>query len=81
MPRRQMRELAIDLPGLLVETPLRRRKRRARPLGFENLPEGRPSRRKLAGLSFDAAGFGQGKPITRDASTMFCHKWGGSLSS
>ena len=30
------------------------------PLGFESLEEGRASQRKLAGLSFDAAGFGMG---------------------
>ena len=46
------------------------------PLGFENLKEGRASQRKLAGLSFDAAGFGHGKPIARDASTRFRYKWG-----
>jgi len=33
------------------------------------LKEGRASQRKLATLSFDAAGFGHGKPIARDAST------------
>jgi glyoxylase-like metal-dependent hydrolase (beta-lactamase superfamily II) len=38
------------------------------PLGFESLEEGRASQRKLAGLSFDAAGFGHGGPIIRDAS-------------
>ena len=36
--------------------------------GFENLEEGRASQRKLASLSFDAAGFGHGWPIARDAS-------------
>jgi glyoxylase-like metal-dependent hydrolase (beta-lactamase superfamily II) len=46
------------------------------PLGFENLEEGRASQRKLASLSFDAAGFGHGKPITRDASVRFREKWG-----
>jgi glyoxylase-like metal-dependent hydrolase (beta-lactamase superfamily II) len=49
------------------------------PVGFENLEEGRESQRKLAGLSFDAAGFGHGKPITRDASTRFRKKWGKKL--
>jgi hypothetical protein len=34
------------------------------------------SQRKLASLSFDAAGFGHGKPITRDASTRFRDKYG-----
>jgi glyoxylase-like metal-dependent hydrolase (beta-lactamase superfamily II) len=46
------------------------------PVGFENLEEGRESQRKLASLSFDAAGFGHGKPIARDASTRFRYKWG-----
>jgi glyoxylase-like metal-dependent hydrolase (beta-lactamase superfamily II) len=46
------------------------------PVGFESLPEGRESQRKLASLSFDAAGFGHGKPIARDASTRFRDKWG-----
>jgi len=44
-------------------------------VGFENLEEGRMSRRKLASLSFDAAGFGHGKPIARDASTRFRNKY------
>jgi len=38
------------------------------PVGFESLEEGRASQRKLASLSFDAAGFGHGKPIARNAS-------------
>jgi glyoxylase-like metal-dependent hydrolase (beta-lactamase superfamily II) len=46
------------------------------PLGFENLEEGRASQRKLASLSFDAAGFGHGQPIARHASKRFCNKWG-----
>ncbi|MBV8100246.1 MAG: MBL fold metallo-hydrolase [Verrucomicrobia bacterium] len=46
------------------------------PLGFENLEEGRASQRKLASLSFDAAGFGHGKPIADAASTLFRNKWG-----
>jgi glyoxylase-like metal-dependent hydrolase (beta-lactamase superfamily II) len=45
------------------------------PLGFENLEEGRASQRKLASLSFDAVGFGHGKPIARDASTRFRKKF------
>jgi glyoxylase-like metal-dependent hydrolase (beta-lactamase superfamily II) len=49
------------------------------PVGFENLEEGRASQRKLAGLSFNAAGFGHGKPITRDASARFRSKWGKEL--
>jgi len=46
------------------------------PMGFESLEQGRASQRKVAGLSFDAAGFGHGKPIARDASTRFRNKWG-----
>lgn len=37
------------------------------PLGFETIEEGRASQRKLAGLSFDAVGFGHGGVIDRDA--------------
>jgi glyoxylase-like metal-dependent hydrolase (beta-lactamase superfamily II) len=47
----------------------------ADPVGFENLEEARTSQQKLAGLSFDAAGFGHGTPIARDASTRFRNKW------
>ena len=46
------------------------------PVGFENLEEGRVSQRKLASLSFDAAGFGHGKPVARNASTRFRNKYG-----
>jgi glyoxylase-like metal-dependent hydrolase (beta-lactamase superfamily II) len=46
------------------------------PLGFENLVEGRASQRQLASLSFDAAGFGHGQPIARDASKRFRQRWG-----
>jgi glyoxylase-like metal-dependent hydrolase (beta-lactamase superfamily II) len=46
------------------------------PLGFESLEEGRASQRKLASLSFDAAGFGHGEPIAHDASTLFRNKYG-----
>jgi glyoxylase-like metal-dependent hydrolase (beta-lactamase superfamily II) len=46
------------------------------PLGFENLEEGRASQRRLGSLSFDAAGFGHGKPIPHGASTRFRDKWG-----
>ena len=46
------------------------------PIGFENLKDGRASQRKLASLSFDAAGFGHGRPIARDASRRFRNKWG-----
>jgi glyoxylase-like metal-dependent hydrolase (beta-lactamase superfamily II) len=45
------------------------------PVGFENLEEGRLSQCKLASLSFDAVGFGHGKPIARDASTRFRNKY------
>ena len=48
----------------------------ADPVGFEDLDEGRASQRKLASLSFEAAGFGHGKPIARDASSQFRNKWG-----
>jgi glyoxylase-like metal-dependent hydrolase (beta-lactamase superfamily II) len=48
------------------------------PIGFESLELGRASQRKLAGLSFDAAGFGHGKPIARDAATHFRNKYGKS---
>jgi glyoxylase-like metal-dependent hydrolase (beta-lactamase superfamily II) len=51
------------------------------PVGFENLEEGRASQCKLANLSFDAAGFGHGKPIPRDASTRFRIKWGKQSSA
>ena len=51
------------------------------PVGFESLEEGRASQRKLANLSFDAAGFGHGKPIARDASAQFRVKWGEKSSA
>jgi len=51
------------------------------PVGFESLEDGRVSQRKLAGLSFDAAGFSQGKPIAKDASTRFRNKWGDTSSA
>ena len=50
------------------------------PIGFESLEDGRASQRKLAGLSFDAAGFGHGKPIVTEASTHFRNKWGAAKS-
>jgi hypothetical protein len=46
------------------------------PVGLKSLEEGCASQRKLASLSFDAAGFGHGAPIARDASTCFRDKWG-----
>jgi glyoxylase-like metal-dependent hydrolase (beta-lactamase superfamily II) len=51
------------------------------PIGFESLEEGRASQRKLASLSFDAAGFGHGKPIACDASAPFRNKWGNESSA
>ncbi len=45
------------------------------PVGFESLEEGRASQKKLASLSFDAAGFGHGPPITCDASARIRNKW------
>ena len=49
------------------------------PVGFESLEEGRASQRKLTSLSFDAAGFGHGKPIARDALTRLRNKYGKNL--
>lgn len=51
------------------------------PIGFESLTEGRASQSKLAGLSFDAAGFGHGRPIVREASTRFHNKWRGKSAA
>ena len=45
------------------------------PVGFESLDQKAWSQRKLASLSFDAAGFGHGKPIAHDASAQFRNKW------
>ena len=50
------------------------------PIGFENLSEGRSRQRKLASFSFDAAGFGHGKPIAREASAQFRNRWGNEPS-
>lgn len=44
------------------------------PLGFEDVKMGRASQRKLAGLSFDAVGFGHGNPVVRDG-TQYLGKW------
>jgi glyoxylase-like metal-dependent hydrolase (beta-lactamase superfamily II) len=49
------------------------------PVGFENMDDGRASQRRLASLSFDAAGFGHGPPIAREASTRFRDKWGAEV--
>ena len=51
------------------------------PLGFEDLAQGRASQRKVAGLSFDAIGFGHGAPIVRDAEARVRKKWGKKLST
>jgi hypothetical protein len=45
------------------------------PSASRNLEEDRASQRKLASLSFDAAGFDHGAPITCDASMRFRSKW------
>ena len=44
------------------------------PLGFEDINIGRASQRKLAGLSFDAVGFGHGRPVARNA-TQYLREW------
>jgi glyoxylase-like metal-dependent hydrolase (beta-lactamase superfamily II) len=44
------------------------------PLGFEDISIGRASQRKLAGLSFDAVGFGHGRPVARNA-MQYLRKW------
>ena len=44
------------------------------PLGFEDISIGRASQRKLAGLSFDAVGFGHGRPVARNAA-QYLRKW------
>jgi hypothetical protein len=45
-------------------------------MAVKRVEEGRASQRKLASLSFDAAGFGHGAPIARDAATRFRNQWG-----
>ena len=44
------------------------------PLGFEDINMGRASQRKLAGLSFEAVGFGHGRPVARNA-TQYLREW------
>jgi len=44
------------------------------PLGFEDISIGRASQRKLADLSFDAVGFGHGRPVARNA-TQYLREW------
>jgi glyoxylase-like metal-dependent hydrolase (beta-lactamase superfamily II) len=51
------------------------------PVGFESLGDGRASQRKIARLSFDAVGFGHGKPIASDASARVRKKWGETSST
>ena len=46
------------------------------PIGFENLQQGRASQRQVASLSFEAAGFGHGAAIVRNASARFRKQWG-----
>ena len=46
------------------------------PLGFEDEVAGRRSQRRLAGLDFEIACFGHGRPITRGAAHRFRAKWG-----
>ena len=38
---------------------------------FEDIEKGKHSARKLAGLDFEAAGFGHGRSITNEASARF----------
>jgi glyoxylase-like metal-dependent hydrolase (beta-lactamase superfamily II) len=45
------------------------------PIGFESLEEGRASQRRIAGLAFDAIGFGHGTAISGDASSYLRKKW------
>ena len=42
---------------------------------YEDLDEGRRSLGKLAGLDFEVACFGHGKPIPSGASRRFAQKW------
>ncbi len=46
------------------------------PILFEDEPLGRQSLRKLAGLDFEVACFGHGRPLTQGAAAEFGHKWG-----
>ena len=45
-------------------------------LGYNDLEEGKRSLRKLAGLGFEAAVFGHGKPILENAANRFAAKFG-----
>ena len=51
------------------------------PIGFEDEAAGRRSQARLAGLDFDTACFGHGRPIIGDAAVRFRRKWGGRPSS
>ena len=46
------------------------------PLGFEDEDAGHRSQRRLAGLDFEIACFGHGRPIAREAARRFRAKWG-----
>jgi glyoxylase-like metal-dependent hydrolase (beta-lactamase superfamily II) len=46
------------------------------PLGFEDREEGRRSQRRLASFEFEAAAFGHGRAIPRDAAERLRRKWG-----
>lgn len=46
------------------------------PIGYEDRDEGRASQRKLAGLDFEVACFGHGRPIRRGASARFREHFG-----
>lgn len=45
-------------------------------LGYEDLEEGKASLRRLAGIDFEVAVFGHGKPILSGASDLFARKFG-----
>jgi glyoxylase-like metal-dependent hydrolase (beta-lactamase superfamily II) len=48
------------------------------PLGFEDRELGRQSQRRLASLNFEAAAFGHGGAIARDATARVRRAWGSS---
>lgn len=48
------------------------------PLGFEDREQGRRSQRRLASLRFEAAAFGHGRAIPRDATKRVRRAWGSS---
>ena len=51
------------------------------PLGFEDFADGRASQRKVAGLLFDAIGFGHGAPIVGDAEAKVRKKWAAAAAA